>query len=200
MNVNALKYFIPITLILIMLGIWSVKFIFLPFFDIKVFAPWHPLYGLAVPQIDWYWYGSVVHPIKEYFKMPILDILFGSQSGSYGFRVADEVGLIRLTSIIGLPLVIIVTFATAITLSKSISLMKLLDEKKDILNQYLSQYQSYVFLAQVNILIVIIWLLTTIHYLVIFRLGVVTLVAFNFSVSLYSIYQAKKIINLSAIK
>jgi len=193
-NLRKIQYMIPIILGLFLVASWAVKFIFLPFYSMKVFAPWHPLYGLVVPQIDWYWYGSVVHPINEYFSLPLMTILFGSQSYDYGFRVADEVGLIRLASTIGLPLIIMVSIATLITLSKSISLTKLTNEQKNKLNTHLLEYQSYVFLAQVNILIVITWLLTTIHYLVIFRLGTVTLIAFHFSVSYYSIFCAKKLI------
>jgi len=198
-NLRKIKYLIPIILLFTIIGIWSIKFIFLPFFSLKVFPHTHPLHGLTVPNIDWYWYVAVIHPINEYFSMPILDILFGSQSLNYGFRVADEIGLLRITSIIGIPLITMVTVAIAITLLKSISLIKFLDSKKNNLEQHLSQYQLYTFLAQVNILIVIIWLLTTIHYLVIFRLGVVTLIAFNFSVSLFSVYSARRIIKLSDI-
>jgi len=198
-NLRKIKYLIPVFIFFTIIGIWSIKFIFLPFFSMRVFPPWHPMHGLTVPNIDWYWYGALVHPLNEYFAMPILDILYGSQSLNYGFRVADEIGLLRVTSVIGIPLITMVTIAVAITLFKSISLIKFIDGQKNILEQYLSQYQSYIFLAQVNILIVIIWLLTTIHYLVIFRLGVVTLIAFNFSVSLFSIYSARRIIKLSDI-
>ena len=137
--------------------------------------------------------------LKSSFCYSLLVHLLGSQSLNYGFRVADEIGLLRITSIIGIPLITMVTVAIAITLLKSISLIKFLDSKKNNLEQHLSQYQLYTFLAQVNILIVIIWLLTTIHYLVIFRLGVVTLIAFNFSVSLFSVYSARRIIKLSDI-
>ena len=54
------------------------------------------------------------------------------------------------------------------------------------------EYKNYSFLAQTNILIIIIWVLSTFHYLTIFRLGAVQLIAFQFTVSVFSLYKSNK--------
>ena len=95
--------------------------------------------------------------------------------------------------IIGLPLITIVAVLVSITLFKSISLTKLINEQKIIPLNQLSECQLYLFLSQVNILIVILWLCSTYHYLIIFRLGAVQLIAFQFTVSAFSIYKLNRI-------
>jgi len=189
-NIRKLHVIIPVIIIIILVGSWSFKFIFLPLFT---YMQGDATQGLNISGIDWYVEG-LTSPIKNYLSMPLMDMLFGAQSTDLSRFIFNEVGIIRFAMIVGLPLITTVAVLVSITFIKSISLTKLINERKIILLNQLSEYQLYLFLSQVNILIVILWLCSTFHYLVIFRLGVVQLIAFQFTVSAFSLYKSIKTI------
>ena len=192
-NIRKLHVIIPMIIIIFLVGSWSIKFIILPLFTLlpgdHIGTP-----GAEILGIDWYWVG-LTSPITNYLSMPLMDMLFGAQSVDYASRYFfNEIGIIRFAMIVGLPLITTVAVLVSITFIKSISLTKLINERKNILLNQLPEYQLYLFLSQVNILIVILWLCSTLHYLIIFRLGVVQLIAFQFTISAFSLYKSIKTI------
>ena len=143
----------------------------------------------------WYIYGFI-YPIQNYFNLDLFYLIMGHTSESFADNFySNEIGIIRLAMKIGMPLIIVVAVSILTTLFKS----NLLFSKENISRLFFSkifeEYKNYSFLAQTNILIVIIWVGSTFHYLTIFRLGAAQLIAFQFTVSVFSLYKSNQIIN-----
>ena len=184
-NKKIIKMIIPTLFTFFLVGNWSFKFIFLPLYTLS-FETSGLLFYLA----------AFIFPIKNYLSLPLMNILFGAQSLEFAHRYFfNEIGIIRLAMIIGLPLIIIIAVLISITFLKFISLYG--NKKLQLLKNspLLFDYRLYSFLALVNILIVFLWIISTFHYLIIFRLGVVQLIAFQFSICIFSIYKMEAILN-----
>jgi len=181
-SINSFKKIIPILFSLIIIGYFSYEFIFLPLIDNSFMSAWY-IYGF-------------IYPIQNYFNLDLFYLIMGHTSESFADNFySNEIGIIRLAMKIGMPLIVVVAMSIIITLFKS----NLMFSKENISSLFFSknfeEYKNYSFLAQTNILIVIIWVLSTFHYLTIFRLGAVQLIAFQFAVSVFSLYKSNQIIN-----
>jgi len=185
-NIRKLNIFLPVIFVIILVGSWSIKFIFLPVISSQLIE--------GIDGFIWYKVG-LLSPFQNYFSMTVKDMILGAQSEDYASRFFfNEIGTLRVAMNIGLPLIILVSISSIISLIKSIRIASTDNLKKVNFSPQFHEYQTYVFLAQVNILIVLLWLFSTFHYLIIFRLGAVQLIAFQFTVSVFSIYQSNKIL------
>ena len=124
-------------------------------------------------------------PILNYISMDFIDIIYGHNSINYDARFySNEIGLIRIAMIIGLPLIIL-TFASFVYIFKNSNNLFSKKIKKVINEPEFDTYSGYAYLSQVSITLVIIWFISTFHYLTIFRLGSVQIISFLLSVSIF---------------
>ena len=183
-SINSYNKIIAILFPLLILGSFSYKFIFLPLLDSAFMSAWY-IYGF-------------IYPIQNYFNLDLFYFVMGHSSESYADNFySNEIGIIRLAMKIGIPLIITVGISVLIALIKSNVLFSKEYMSRVFFTKNFEEYKNYSFLAQTNIVIVIMWLLSTFHYLTIFRLGAVQLIAFQFSVSVFALYKSNKIIKRS---
>ena len=103
-KVKKINNFLPIVLAFIFLSLLSYRFIFLPLFE---------------PSMLFYYVYIFVTPILNYISMDFIDIIYGHNSINYAARFySNEIGLIRIAMIIGLPLIIL-TFASFVYIFKN---------------------------------------------------------------------------------
>ena len=177
-KVKKINNFLPIVLAFIFLSLLSYRFIFLPLFE---------------PSMLFYYVYIFVTPILNYISMDFIDIIYGHNSINYAARFySNEIGLIRIAMIIGLPLIIL-TFASFVYIFKNLTIFFEKKIKKVINEPEFDTYSGYAYLSQVSITLVIIWFISTFHYLTIFRLGSVQIISFLLSVSIFSLGKSETI-------
>jgi hypothetical protein len=182
-SINSLKKVSPILFLLIIIGLVSYEFIFLPLINNSFMTAWY-IYGF-------------IYPIQNYFNLDLFYLIMGHSSESFADNFySNEIGIIRLAMKIGMPLIVVVAISIITTFLKSNLLFSKEYISTLLLSKNFEEYKNYSFLAQTNILIIIIWVLSTFHYLTIFRLGAVQLIAFQFTVSVFSLYKSNKIIKI----
>tara|TARA_Y100001980_G_C14548846_1_gene330340 strand:+ start:1265 stop:2557 length:1293 start_codon:yes stop_codon:yes gene_type:complete len=178
-KVKKINNFLPIFLALIFLSLLSYRFIFLPLFD---------------PSMLFYYIYIFVTPVLNYISMDLIDIIYGHNSINYAARFySNEIGLIRVAMVIGLPLIIL-TFTSFFFIFKNSNNLFSKTKIKKVLNESeFNAYTSYAYLSQVSITLVIIWFISTFHYLTVFRLGSVQIISFLLSISIFSLSKSETI-------
>ena len=126
--------------------------------------------------------------------MDLIDIIYGHNSINYAARFySNEIGLIRVAMVIGLPLIIL-TFTSFFFIFKNSNNLFSKTKIKKVLNESeFNAYTSYAYLSQVSITLVIIWFISTFHYLTVFRLGSVQIISFLLSISIFSLSKSETI-------
>ena len=136
----------------------------------------------------------MIIPLKNFFSLPLVNILFGFGNVDYASQfITNEIGIIRLAMKIGVVLILMVGLTILRVFLKSLSLYSF--DRLRIIEKspHYNDYQIFKYLSLVNIMIVIFWMFSTLHYLVIFRVGAVQLIAFQFSVAFISLYKSESI-------
>jgi len=129
-------------------------------------------------MLQYYW-TTFTSPLIIFFNLPINYILFGFPEllSLRSVTLFNEFGFARLFYVLGFVYVAILT-ATPFYLFITSLRIKYDSNEKEL--------NSWIWIRQINLLIIIIFMISLLHYVVLFRLGVVQLIGFHYAVSTYA--------------
>jgi len=177
-KINNIKSKIIFTLFLSLVTIMGLKYLFPIFYDgsIKVINNLNQ----ETTTLGYYIYGFS-YPFFVFIEMPFWDQIFGRVNHGWA-----EFGYIKLLIGNGALWVFSLTFAI---ISIVYSAFKLL---KNNMSSFITlSEKKWIWIAQVNAFICIIYFLSLIHYITIFRLGVLQLFSFHIAITMYAIKKYK---------
>jgi len=126
-----------------------------------------------------YYWTTFTSPLIIFFNLPIDNILFGIPElvSVVSLSLFNELGFARLLFVLGLVYVSALVVTPFYLFITSLSIKQYSNEK---------ELNNWIWIRQINLLIICMFILSLFHYLVIFRLGVVQLIAFHYAVSTYA--------------
>jgi len=159
----------------------KINFVLVPLILLLLF-PLIKKYGFGVLESGYmfqYYWTTFTSPLIIFFNLPINYILFGFPEllSLRSVTLFNEFGFARLFYVLGFVYVAILT-ATPFYLFITSLRIKYDSNEKEL--------NSWIWIRQINLLIIIIFMISLFHYVVLFRLGVVQLIGFHYAVSTYA--------------
>ena len=126
-----------------------------------------------------YYLTTFLSPLKIFFALPLDNILFGvpEMVSVRTISLFNELGFARLSFVLG---IVYVSFLVIVPLCMFFSSTRI---KSYIKNNELNHW---IWIRQINLFIICLFVLSLFHYIVIFRMGVVQLIAFHYAISTYA--------------
>lgn len=184
-RIKSFKIGIVFIFILFLFSTIIQKFMFPIFFQDRSIV----FQGFNYSMFQYYIYGFL-HPFINFLELPLFEKLFGNMNPGW-----SEFGYIKLLIANGILWTLFMTFGIFTVIYSALKLSKIFDKKLKSHLQDNKMIKIWIWVAQANAMILIIYLLSTFHYLVIFRLGVLQLFSFHIAVTMFAISKTKKLIN-----
>jgi len=190
-SIFLLVYYLPVSKINTLL--WKIIFplfsiIFLGFFANLFF----PLFfegdqtvfhqGNKFTYITYYITG-MLYPVFVFLDMPIWDQIFGRMAHNVGWA---ELGYFKLLISTGALWVFPMTIAIIIIISSAFRSSKNINLIFKTNSHNIKQKRKWIWIAQVNALISLMFFLSLIHYITIFRLGAIQLFSLHIAITMFA--------------